>query len=346
MKNQNIENEETQLKEAEYYRATAEAYRENARYSRNMFLKTGVFVLVAVCALLLLCIAWFVMNSRVTGGTTPISAQQDLIRIASKGYRQKAEESNLQLGEGKTLEYQDEVYYYTDGGEIAMRLSENYSVFPGACGTIDFYIIPTRDGSRSVTLYFGLSGYQKGADEKIVPTEDEVLTALLKGHILLFEEYRGGFYSGWMHDDVSNGVFYNSITVTLPENTKANVPYPYTVYWIWPLRYQNMVSHRENKNDIYAENSEEFEQLFFPFVESQAAGNGISPIANTSYYYNSIFLAKGSESGTSWLENEKARTKAYNLADEYIGTNADYLYLTISTSFQSENSTGNGGSSN
>ena len=96
MENQNIDNEETQLKEAEYYRATAETYRENARYSRNMFLKTGVFVLVAVCALLLLCIAWFVMNSRVTGGTTPISAQQDLIRIASKGYRQKAEESKLQ----------------------------------------------------------------------------------------------------------------------------------------------------------------------------------------------------------------------------------------------------------
>ena len=101
------DNKQSPQRDAEYYRASAEVHRENIKSTWNIFLKTGVFTLAAVCALLILCIAWFVMNSRVNSSTTSISAQQDVIRIASKGDRQEAEKSNLKLDDGTKLVYQD-----------------------------------------------------------------------------------------------------------------------------------------------------------------------------------------------------------------------------------------------
>ncbi|MDY2627812.1 MAG: hypothetical protein SOW08_05770 [Lachnospiraceae bacterium] len=337
------DNEDIQLMEAEYYRDSDEARSGKIKSAWFIFLKSGVFVLAAFCALLIGGIAWFSSNTRVSGGGMSVRAEQNIIRIACRGERQIAEKNTFNLPDGESIVYNNIQYYYTDAGEIAMRLEENYSVLPGACGSIEFYLIPTCNGSQTVTLYLGLSGYKKDAsDNAAVQVKDEALTTLLKGHLLLFKNHEEGFYSGWMYDTASDGIFDNSITVTLPENAEAGVPYPYTIYWIWPKRYENMVSHRTDKNDLYAEGSEEFDNLFFPFVSRQIDGENIKRIGTTGYYYNSIFLAE--KSGDRWSLDEKARSKAYDLADEYIGTNADYLYLTIRTSPQMENSTGEGGS--
>ena len=326
MENQNeIKDEKTQLSEAEHYRASAEAHKQELKSSWKIFWRTGAFMLAALSVLIIICLAWFRMNTQVKGSNAAVSAQQDIIRIASKGVRQTAEKSTLNLAEGTRYEYGGDTYYYTEGGEIAMYLSEDYSVYPGASGSIEFYIIPMSDGARTVSLYLGLSGYadvtsEEGSFRQAERVNDDTLDALMSGHILLFNNYEDGFYSEWLYNENTNGILNNTITIQLTEEAKKGVPYPYTLYWIWPKRYENMM------NDLFAADSEEFANNFSTFVVSQSKDEAKNQIGTTSYSYSRIFLAN------SWpLETFDARTKAYNLADEYIGTNADYLYLTIRT---------------
>lgn len=336
-----FKDEKVQLTEAEHYRASAEAYKQELKSSWKIFWGTGAFVLAALSVLFILCFAWFVMNNQVNSGTGTVSAQQDIIRIASKGERQTAEKlSPLQLDDGSEYEYNGDKYYYTEGGEIAWRLAEDYSVMPGANGSIDFYIIPNHDGAQTITLYMGLAGYKKGKDaedkEIVEPVEDEALNALLNGHILLFnkKDKDNGFYSDWLFNDKEGGIINNTIKIVIPPEWKKDEPYPCTVYWIWPKRYENMVSHRLDSNDVFAEDSNEFGK-FQDFINTQSGES--KQIGTTSYRYSYIFV------WNEWPLPENARSKAYNLADEYIGTNADYLYLTIRTTSQVEIGTGEGG---
>ena len=318
--------ENSHLTEAEYYKETAEKHRQEVTAAWKTFGKTGVFVLAAAVVFILICLGWFVQNSQVTSGSGAVSARQNVVRFASKGYRQEAEtDSTLELPDGSKFEYESETYYYTENDEIAMRLSENYHVSPGASGSIDFYLIPVSSGARTVTLSLELAGYYKNAYGMSVPAKDEVLNKLLKGHILLFENYENGFYSGWLYNQDSEGVFRNTFSVTLPENAEADVPYHYSIYWIWPKRYENLVSHRPGNQDLYADSSEEFQVIFLPFVYAQASKENAVQIGKEEYRYSTVFLSD------KWpLAESTARTKAYNLADEYIGTKADDLYLKIS----------------
>lgn len=322
------DNKQVQQNEAEYYRTMAETHKETLKCFWKDFLKTGVFILAVIIVIIIAGIAWFVANNRVAGDTSSISAQQDIVRIASKGVRQTAEESNLNLFPGTPYVYDNVTYYYTEGGEIAMHLSEDYIISPGASGSIEFYIIPTRDGATTVNLYLGLAGYadklSEGGTSKAERVEDATLDALLSGHILLFKKYENGHYSEWLYNEGTDGILNNKITIQLTEDSKKGVPYPYTIYWIWPKRYENMA------NDLFVNGSEEFTGKFLPFIENQA--NTKIPITQ-NYFYNRIFLSNAGS-----LDTFDVRTKAYNLADEYIGTNADYLYLTIRTAtFEEQN---------
>lgn len=336
-----FKDEKTQLTEADRYKASAEAHKQELKSSWKTFWGTGAFVLAALSVFFIICIAWFAMNDQVNSNTGAVSAQQDIVRIASKGVRQTAESKmsgwNLAEGTYKTIDNED--YYYTEGGEIAWRLAEDYSVMPGANGSIDFYIIPNHDGAQTITLYMGLAGYKKGRDaegkEIVESVNDGTLNALLNGHILLFNNKdENGFYSDWLFNVNEGGIINNTIKVEIPPEWEKDKPYQCTVYWIWPKRYENMISHRLDSNDIFAEDSNEIAE-FQSFIDRQS--NTSTQIEGTSYAYSYIFL------WNHWpLEASSDCSKAYNLADEYIGTNADYLYLTIRTASQVEMNAGEG----
>lgn len=283
-------------------------------------LKTCLFIFAALAVIVIGSIAWFAANTRVQSGTASISAKNEMIRLATKGNRQSSEEEWLNLRDGEPYPYDVDTYYYTVGERIALRLSEEYVVSPGASGSISFYIIPTQDGAMHVTLYLGLAGYAESTDPggttQVSRVADDVLDALLSGHILLFHDYADGHYSGWLGTGTA-GMLSNAITVTLPDTAQANVPFEVTLYWIWPLRYENMV------DDLYAQGNAEYAAQFKPFVEAQASELTVIPEAS-KYSYSRIFLT-----GEKALSTTDSRSRAYNLADEYIGTNADYLYLTI-----------------
>ena len=316
-------NQQTISNEAAHFRASAEYHKEQLKRFWIELLRSGIFTLAALAVLVFACIAWFTANTRVHSKTASITSQHEIVRIATKGVRQTPERTFLKLSEGTSYTADGETYYYVETGDIALRLSEEYIVSPGASGSVTFYIIPTHDGSMTATLYLELAGYKETEGENseqksAARVNDPVLNALLSGHILLFNKYENNHYSEWLSNNSTGDSWNNTITITLPDDTKKDEPYPVTIYWIWPLLYENM------KKDLYAEASEEYTARFSPFIESQI--ENMEKIDGTSYYYSRIFLAKEGN-----ISNLDERTKAYNLADEYIGSNADYLYLSIQT---------------
>lgn len=280
--------------------------------------KTAVFALVPLCVVVLVSVAWFVSNSKVDSGGIMVSYQYDAVKLATKGDRQQAEIGFLNLLPGTAEVYNDETYYCTEQGEIALRLSDpSVEVSPGKSGEISFYIIPNRDGAQSATLHLGLAGYEKTKDENGNDTgskiNDLVLNSLLSGHILLFENCMNGQYSDWLPGSVSTGGLDYQITVS-KSDAKKDEPWKVTIYWVWPLRYENLAKDFK-VND---------KNLFSSFIETQV--KNLDPIGSTGYHYSQIFLTKDKN-----LASDDSRSDAYNQADEYIGTKADYLYVTVQT---------------
>lgn len=296
---------------------------ENVEQLRKAFKrqlwKCIFFSIVAVCVIVFASIAWFVSNTRVNSSAAPISAGFEPIRLATRGVRQQAEVDHLQLksdDEINKMEYDGKTYYYSEGDTIALRLNaDNYEISPGSKGKVEFYVIPA-GGASSVTLQIGVGGY--GEDEKdnnkVKPINDNVLNALMSGHILLFDKYENGVYSDWLYQNngSSIGIINNAITVDL-SGKPAGVPVAVDFYWIWPLRYENMA------NDFTGVKG------FVDFVERQAAS--MTDLENSGYRYSRIFFTNQES-----LTGTDERSKAYDLADEYIGSNAQYLYLIIQTS--------------
>lgn len=279
--------------------------------------KTTALALVALCVIVLGSAAWFVSNSRVDSSSITISHQYDTIRLATKGDRQEAEKTFLNLPEGTKLVYNDKTYYYTEEKEIALRLSEQSVVSPGMSGEITFYIIPNRSGSQTVTLHLTLAGYEEietpGGSVTGNRINDTVLSSLLSGHILLFKNYENGKYSGWLSGSVPEegaGRADYQITVAI-KNAQEGQPWPVTIYWVWPLRYENMA------NDYQGQLTE--------FIEDQAIIDENNK-ASGDYFYSQIFLTKNTT-----LDLDASRSDAYNQADEYIGRKANYLYFTVQT---------------
>lgn len=285
--------------------------------------KVSFFALAALIVIFVGTRAWFVANNRVTADGMQIQGRNSLIRLATTGSRQRAEEEYLKVANGEKLpdgqaflypkQGQTETYYYTEDGAIALRMNGQKEVSPGATGKVTFYIIPSQNGELNTTVYLQLAGYQvvNGAAQEI--PNNQILKTLLNGHILLFLNHEGedegeDVYSGWLGSDVSK-----PIPISIPD-AEQDTPVAFTVYWIWPLRYENMVPLSGD-------------ETYTNWMEEQIDANRLTPISGINYCYNNIFLAeKGSD-----LSGRDDKDNAYNLADEFIGTNAEYLYLTIRT---------------
>lgn len=309
---------------------------------RRELLKTS-FLLAALVAAAIGSIAWFVANTRVNGATASVSARSDTLRLATKGERQTAEMEYLRipvghtqpdgsvqtteetLPDGQEYTFGNETYYYTDTAAIALRLDgDNASISPGAHGEVTFYIIPARDGAIQTTLRLMLAGYnrEENSDQAAERVEDDPLDALLSGHILLFEHYdpQTRKYSGWLGNAGSRE---NSISIRI-EDAQRDVPQPVTFHWIWPLRYENMA------DTLFARGSEEYRDTFAPWLDQQATNDSLTKYPTVeNYFYNRIFLTNREKENP--LTDPVHANDAYNRADEYIGTHAKYLYLSVQT---------------
>lgn len=290
--------------------------------------RTVILMMVTSFTLVFVAVAWFVANSRVNSGTSQITTVFEPIKLAvsSKDVRQKSEVDVLNLSEGQELKdqygntYQDangNTFFYTNAETIALRLDKNdYEVSPGAKGKIEFYVIPS-GGTSEITLDIILGAY--GTDEQdqnVKPIDNPALTTMMTGHILFFDDYKNGVYSNWLLKNDGNDNWTNTITVDLT-GKEVGIPVKVDLYWIWPIRYENMA------NDFMG-------TVINTFLENQTIE--MTDISN-NYRYSYVYLTDKQD-----LSSADVRSEGYDLADEYIGSNAQYLYLKIQTGNEGDQS--------
>lgn len=260
-----MENKKKEELTPEEYRQKAQDQIEHYKQQWKVFLRTGIFVLVALVAIIIACIAWFVSNSKVSISGLNIQAAGSEFDLAAAGTREnKGVYDNLLDVQPRTdIKLSDVAYASTDGEHTSvtwaitedsnMNNKTETGINPGSSGSLTFYIISHKDGKLSVTLNLTLTGYS-GTENAQKPEDltevEKDIQQLLEGHILLFAGYdaKTNSYQKWISDDagkwnVNLGTENNNISLSRDEqgniiwsaeNAVRDTAYPVTLYWIWP----------------------------------------------------------------------------------------------------------------
>lgn len=329
---------------------TSDELLEEIAVNKRKLKRSFVFAFVALIAVIALGIAWFMSNSKVTSTGTSVSAQDDrLFELASVGERQTAEASYLKdesekniLSAGAKRTYdsyiengtkvQKEQIYHVGTGSLAWYLDSQESILPGANGKLEFYIIPKKDDVKSVTVSFDITAYvykdEGNADKRAVKSEDTTLQNLIQGHILFFQQLDDVYgYQKWLEAD-------KPFVIEAPNNGsfKKDVPYKVTIYWIWPQYFRNYVyTQKSTQGDLFTDAANQTSDSDYArinrFINSQRT---VETSQNKLFYDESSEVQVESDINKNMAQNTLDQcSKYYNKADEYIGTNAKYIYVGI-----------------
>lgn len=330
----------------------------------------------ALVAVVVVCIAWFVANNIVKGGTDSVAAEEDVaFELASVGMRQDAEkehylkddsddpvlvagtevkyDSYYDLETGEMVASGDTTYYLGTSG-IAWYQDGQTEMEPGAKGRLEFYIIPKKEGLKSVTITLKAEAYtapliknEDGTEvlsKKAKRVQNTTLQSLIDGHILMFRHLGDDGYSGWIppveaggDDEDIAGVNGNVFTISardagIADGTfQQDMVYKVTVYWVWPRYFRNYIYDSVSQyGDLFADISDvnkDYKALI-EFVNNQKT---MGADAGSKLFYNKgttdrVVTDQTINSGMS-EDTLNACDRFYNQADEYIGTKAGYIYL-------------------
>lgn len=220
-------------KSAEEYRQAADVHAQELKSFWKRFAVSGLFV-IAVIAIILACLAWFVMNNRVEATTGNLSAKEERYAITAEGEKPGVYDSSVS-GKLDT----------TDSMKVSVTSDlSNYDgskqLVPGSYGSLTFTVTPYVDDLGDITVQLDryLVARKTG---KVYPTADgesneslESLYKLLSGHIVFFGSSSNGFYE----KPILNG----TLTISKNDFEGANrTSVPRTVYWIWPEHFRDFV---------------------------------------------------------------------------------------------------------
>ena len=347
---------DNQPKTAEEYRKRAAAHQAAAKSMFYTFLKTGVFMIAALIAVLLGSMAWFANNTNTKSTGVQISADNGrrfylaTKKADSQGVYDNSQNSNLQnalkhfqriktetiqglpefqRGETTVTGSDNIEYIVGDAGGISLMVNSTSNVNnttpdayvgPGSRGEMTFYIIPTIAGDNQVNITVSLAAYGLSKPTNDVVTaqlvNNEQLKNILCGHILLF---RG-------KDEYGN--YVNQIKPALGEDGTIwfpfsqsdewviNQPIKITLYWLWPHRFENMVF--PGQPDSIFQTDYTARDTFLTWV------NG-----NPKYIaYTNAHLGAA---GPNMTNADFAKWSAgYNRGDQLIGDTVAYFVWTIS----------------
>ncbi|MDO4487484.1 MAG: hypothetical protein Q4B67_00135 [Eubacteriales bacterium] len=351
---------ETEMSATELRQESARHLSEFKR-TWKVFFSVGAVVVSAVIAIVALTNAWFVMNTSVNATTSTISAADSTTYLfASAGVRQDVEVNkykdeggnNILEGGGTPQRYTQ--YYDINTGSIvsqnvdlyigsAWRLDAQKELLPGEHGKLDFYVIPTVDGLTQLDFILETAPYKDNAEgTRVVPVTDEdkisgtdisvlpILKPLLDGHILFFSSFdESAGYSGWLGGFVpkdGGGVeFKNVITLAPAGGFIKDVPYKFSIYWVWPRRYRNLfLTNRAGEGDLFTVAGTDHTKLL-EFLNA----NYPTVTIPESFYYNKGSVINPIQTKVTGMEDADYYLGAayYNFADEFIGYNSSYLYV-------------------
>lgn len=314
--------------------------------------RSVVMMFAAVIAIIVIGIAWFVANTRVslTSGTISPADPNGFV-LASVGSRQTAEQTYLKgntdsniLNAGETEEHSEyidvstgqkvstgQTTYHVGSSNLAWYLSSDHvSVSPGASGKMEFYIIPTIDNLEEAKIHLELLPY-KQQNGKAVVVNDTKLKSLTEGHILLFRSLsNANGYGGWLGEDGTFTISAPNAAGTGQSYFQKDMPYKVSLYWIWPQYFRNYVYHlRSQYGDLFTGKSEDSKQLL-AYVNKQKT------IENSSIFYAEAGEDESKIPDGNIDENMSdavldAWSNYYNQADEYLGNekNVNFIYVDV-----------------
>lgn len=325
--------------------------------------RSFVLAFTTLIAIIAVCIAWFVSNTKVTMTGTSISAENTVpFELASAGDRQEPEPTKMpgKLSEGNEKSYTTYIDYKTgktqnflsDGtaktlyvgtSSLAWHLSGQQNFHPGASGELEFYFIPKQSGLKTITLQLNLVGAKDDTNGNFIKlegdTEDNVLKNLINGHILMFENWSADVgYSNWLGTDKK--LIINAPTENENDDSvfQKNQPYKVTIYWKWPKYFRNFVYNERFEGDLFFIQNDAYSNLL-NFVNEQVPvakdSCGAKNTSNTFYsaekYDDNIIKARGNIKASDNMTDAMLESciKYYDLADEYIGNNAQYIYVEL-----------------
>ncbi len=252
---------------------TPEEYRQQARDEISevkaewkVFLRTGIIMFAALVAIIIVCIAWFVSNNKVTISGTRVQSAGSEFELAAAAKPDSESSAGvydklLDVQRGTETSIESQKFLATDGSHTSitwaitddsnMNNNTEDGIEPGASGQMTFYIISQKKGPLSVTLDLMLTGYtgeETAATSLDLQKANEKAQQLLKGHVLLFAGYDSDkhSYKGWISEDAGpwsmtldsgGGVLSRTKNGKLTwsvQDAKKGRAYPVTIYWVWP----------------------------------------------------------------------------------------------------------------
>ena len=257
----------------------------------------------------------------------------------------------------------------TDDSNLRNEKDKSLGIEPGSSGSITFYIIPHKNGALNVSLTLSLTGYTlKNTGTELTSESLTDIKAdaqqLLEGHILLFAGYdeKKNSYKGWISQDGDPwSMSLDNSSLSQKENgeliwsikdAKAENAYPVTVYWIWPellesylLKKESYTGTRpllfpaEKAESVSDSNLEALPSKLFVKMCEVPAENPNTPVNSNRYFRwetKEAFTNTVKRGETLNLIRNRYNSALYgnvaayyDLADQYIGSNVQYVKLTL-----------------
>lgn len=256
----------------------------------------------------------------------------------------------------------------TDNSNLRNETDKSLGIEPGSSGSITFYIIPHKNGALNVSLTLSLTGYTlKNTGTELTSESLTDIKAdaqqLLEGHILLFAGYdeQKNSYKGWISQDGDPwSMSLDNSSLSQKENgeliwsikdAKAENAYPVTVYWIWPELLESYLLKKESYTGTRpllfpAEKAESTSdsnlealpsKLFAKMCEVSDESSGDSGNSNRYLrwetkvtFINTVTVDTLNQIRSRYNSALYGNVAAYyDLADQYIGSNVQYVKLTL-----------------
>ena len=338
-----------------------EALEKEIENNKRKIVQSIVFIAAAAIALIAICMAWFVSNSRVNGTLVTVSAKYSGIEIGSEGRAGVHDDFLKKIKEGIASYFptSDKAYDTSSGGSINWMLNGNsnmknykggqsfeetkaeyrkdYAIEPGTKGQLDFFIKTYEDGDFSLDFSLDISPFHVESDDtpRLVGN-DTVEAGLLSGHILYFLGDDEKIEYTWIKD----GKFKIEI-----QGAKKNTKYNYSIYWVWPLNLSTILlnegdsflngnevefddkdSTRTLRNNIVIDMAEYPNKYFFSSLTGQPLDTAYDEVKEISKIHEN---SGKNEDNTYDKQLFVDLSSYYNQADMKIGSGISFVTATL-----------------
>lgn len=319
---------------ASEYRAIALEHKEALETNKRIFVKSGLYVVLIAIILIIISIAWFVMNNRTDAVTSTISALSNRYAIVTGSINDQPgwwERISNWVNGDKPFEFDLSDSMNVNGDSHFKNVNQTSTLSPGSSGKLVFTVDPIAKDLNNIKVTLDLNIEPRNNISE--PDDRTKLEQIIKGHILFFEGKTsdGVHYEKWIKPS-SDGKY----SFVIPKdsffgsNNETTNSVKKTVYWVWPQQFHNLVYTGDG---VYYKNL---------FKSSEAEGySDLMRDINTgkSKYFWTIpgnsSISKPEEYDISTQMNDELYQKCtdeYNNADQNIGQSIKYVQVRFNTS--------------